>query len=303
MKNVLTVLVIGVYAALIVVNLAGGRNTHRDQTGTVQEQTSNKPFAKQLWHRVLVVAHRGNSSEAPENTLTAIQQAFDLGVDMVEIDVHRSKDGIPVVIHNDRLEKTTNGKGPVSDFTVAELKRLDAGSWLSPKFAEERIPTLEEVLQVAKSNGKKLLLDQKVDGLGNAIATLVTKTQTSPRQVVIGAWTLPQTADFAQNLPGAQILRTDNEIQVDSVFIKQQRNSGVNGFELGENWSPEFVEAAHQHGMTVYAYTINDEIFMRELIEMGVDAIETDYPRRLLNVVREMGGTPSLAQSSEQWRD
>src|SRR5436309_9548583 len=100
--------------------------------------------------RVLLGGHRGNPDECPENTLASFRSAVELGVDLIECDVHRSEDGGLPVIHDHLLDRTTNGSGLVRDHTMAELKRFDAGSWKDPRFKGERIPSLDEVLAVAK---------------------------------------------------------------------------------------------------------------------------------------------------------
>ena len=96
----------------------------------------------------LIVAHRGSSAKAPENTLAAFSKAIDEGADAIELDVHLSKDGEMVVIHDDRLERTTDGRGYVRDWKLMELKKLSAGKWFHKKFSRERIPTLSEVLSI-----------------------------------------------------------------------------------------------------------------------------------------------------------
>src|SRR5881275_3461624 len=100
--------------------------------------------------RILLGGHRGNADECPENTLTSFRSAIELGVDVIELDVHRSEDGALPVIHDHLLDRTTDGSGLVRDYTMAELKRLDAGSWKNPRFKGERIPSLDEVLALAK---------------------------------------------------------------------------------------------------------------------------------------------------------
>src|SRR3972149_9393656 len=99
---------------------------------------------------VMVIAHRGFSGQAPENTLASFKKARELGSDMIELDVRFSKDGHMVVMHDDTLDRTTNGRGKVADYTLKELKQLDAGSWFAPQFSDERIPNLNEVLELAK---------------------------------------------------------------------------------------------------------------------------------------------------------
>jgi glycerophosphoryl diester phosphodiesterase len=100
--------------------------------------------------RMLLGGHRGNPDEFPENTLASFRSAIELGVDVIELDVHRSEDGGLPVIHDHLLDRTTNGSGLVRDHTMAELKRFDAGSWKDPSFTGERIPSLDEVLALAK---------------------------------------------------------------------------------------------------------------------------------------------------------
>ena len=99
-----------------------------------------------------VIAHRGYPDKYPENTLAAFQAAVTAGVVMIELDVMFSRDRKPVIIHDDTLERTTNGHGPVNDFTLEELKQLDAGSWFDPQFADQRLPELSEVLDLV--NGR-----------------------------------------------------------------------------------------------------------------------------------------------------
>ena len=109
------------------------------------------------YERPLIIAHRGASSLAPENTLAAVQKALDLKVDVVEIDVHRSSDGELVVLHDATLDRTTTGSGPVKQYSLEEVKSFDAGSWFSPSFVEERIPTLREVLEKTKDQATLLI--------------------------------------------------------------------------------------------------------------------------------------------------
>ena len=99
--------------------------------------------------RILLGGHRGNADECPENTLASFRSAIELGVDVIECDVHRAEDGGLAIIHDHLLDRTTNGSGLVRDHTMAELKQFDAGSWKDPRFAGERIPSLEELLALA----------------------------------------------------------------------------------------------------------------------------------------------------------
>src|SRR5918912_617430 len=125
-----------------------------------QAATERLPLRRRLEQergRVWVVGHRGAMGHCPENTLASFERGLDLGADWVELDVHLSRDGALVVIHDETLERTTNGAGLVKDHDLAELRRLDAGAWFGPEFAGQRLPTLDEALAWAVRRG--LVLD------------------------------------------------------------------------------------------------------------------------------------------------
>ena len=261
-----------------------------NMTVAAASRGSSKPFSKQLLHSVLVIGHKGNSSEAPENTLAAIKEAFALGVGMVEVDVYLSRDGVPVVMHDETVDRTTNGKGLVAEMTLAQLKTLDAGSWMHLKYSDQRIPTLTEALQAAKGKGP-LFIDLFVDGLGRPVAQILKRLKLPDSSVVIGAWSTTQVIDFVRYVPRAKIMMTSSEApkEWDADYFKKQRNSGITGFEIQADKLPAaFVTDAHAHGMPVYAFTVNDVPTMRRLIEMGVDGIETDVPRVMIRVVKDI---------------
>lgn len=108
-------------------------------------------------NRIEIVCHKGANEHAPENTYAAAQQCIDWGVDYVEIDVRTSKDGVCYLLHDEKLERTTNGQGPLAERTAAEIDRLDAGSWFDPRFADEHIPRLDEFLRWIKGKAKVFL--------------------------------------------------------------------------------------------------------------------------------------------------
>ena len=237
---------------------------------------------------VVVIAHRGHSAAAPENTLAAIDAAFLAGSDLVEVDVRLSRDGVPVVIHDEILDRTTTGTGAVADKTLAQLRRLDAGSWKGHQFTGERIPTLEEALRTARGRGR-LLLDVPITDAGPAIAQVLRSVNMSPEDVWFGTWNDAQRAAFTQHLPGATMsLAEGAPPRWDTTYFRDQQRAGVTVFEIA-NWSTDFIEAAHEHAMPVWVYTVNDESTMRTLIIEGVDGIETDDPDLAVRVATEMG--------------
>ncbi len=102
----------------------------------------------------MLAAHRGASEAAPENTLAAIQKALNSPADFIEIDIHQTLDSQLVLMHDATLDRTTNGEGPISAMSLAQIKQLDAGSWFKPEFKNEKVPTLEEVLKLVKGRKK-----------------------------------------------------------------------------------------------------------------------------------------------------
>ncbi len=237
---------------------------------------------------VLVIGHRGNPADAPENTLASIASAFALGCDLVEIDVRLTRDGVPVIMHDETVDRTTDGTGHVADLTLAELKALDAGSWKHARFAGERIPTLAEALRVAQGKGT-LLLDLPVSGMGAVIAETFRAAGLPFASARLATWDDPQRREMAAHMPGATIIQADGvPVDWDAGYLDARRAAGVDMFDVGA-WPPGFVPRARAAGMPVWVYTINDPQRMREVIRQGVDGFETDVPGMAIAIARELG--------------
>ena len=254
----------------------------------------------------LVIAHRGNSGVAPANTLIALRQAIEMGVDMIEIDVNLTKDvrcahrrlrltGVPVLIHDENVEYTTNGKGLVSSFTLAELKQLDAGSWKGKQFAGERIPTLAEALDLAKER-VHLSVDLKNE---RAIPEMVKVIQDAGMKddVVICGCDVP-TAEKVRHFDDQLtiVLNMDSELNKlaertdKSEFIREYVRQACYAHLSALNVSykhvnEDLIKIAHLKALPVWAWTVDDEEDMRRLIDMGVDAIYTNWPEKLLKIL------------------
>jgi glycerophosphoryl diester phosphodiesterase len=166
---------------------------------------------------------------------------------------------------------------------------------MNPAFAGARVPTLADAMRIARRREGSLLLDLKVDGLGRAIADTMRRESFPAERLAIGTWTRDQAADMARHVPGALILASDGwtgaPVSWSDEYFAEARGRGIDGFELGTNWSPRFIAAAHAHGMPVYAFTINDDNLMRRLLRAGIDGIETDRPARLVAIVAERATT------------
>jgi len=241
---------------------------------------------------VLVIAHRGFSGGAPENTLAAFKKAIDLGVDMIELDVLLSKDGQIVVIHDDTLNRTTNGKGRVTDYTLDELKQLDAGSWFGTQFSGEKIPTLKEVLELTR--GKMFLnIELKKGDLGRY--TMMDLTDRSLQEVEKTG--MLNQVIFASFDPSAidRIIGKNPKIPVALIYNQSwtfpQEVTGGRSISVlscsGKVLTQTNISKTHQRGMKVIAWTLNTEEHMQHFLNMGVDGIVTDYPDRLIKILQK----------------
>ncbi len=154
----------------------------------------------------LIIAHRGSSSDRPENTLASYRRAIEAGATAAECDVRTTKDGVLISLHDSTLDRTTNGKGPVSALTLAELRKLDAGSRFDPKYQDERVPTLREILELCKGQCDVLLdLQEKGEGYARKVAEEV-RAHGEPRRIILGVRSVAQAKLFRQLLPEARQL-------------------------------------------------------------------------------------------------
>jgi glycerophosphoryl diester phosphodiesterase len=232
--------------------------------------------------RVDIIGHRGKSCCAPENTLTSMEQAFQTGATDTEIDIHRSSDGVAVLMHDSTVNRTTDGVGRVDTMTVEQLKQLDAGSWFGPQYAGTRVPTLVEAMTLAKQYGRKLYLDLKLNGLGPAVAAAVAETEFAEEDLWLWHYGPDsETTALLQHVPGGKVIYEPAQGQAGNPeYFENLKNLGVWGFDGGAgngNISAAFVQAAHNAGMYVSAYTILDPDAMRRAILNGVDGMETDF--------------------------
>ncbi|RKT86960.1 glycerophosphoryl diester phosphodiesterase [Saccharopolyspora antimicrobica] len=256
------------------------------------------PVATAAKTDVATIAHRGASAYAPENTLAAVRLGVRMRADLVEIDVQQTKDGELVVIHDNTLARTTDAeqkfpdRGPwrISDFTLAEIRTLDAGSWKAPEFAGERVPTLAEVLDVLQRGPSGLLLEAKSPELYPGITERIAdelrarpswvRPDHKARNLVVQSFNWDFIRDFHDLLPGVQV-GVLGAPSVDQLAEVATYSNQVNPNHAQA--TPEYIAAVHAHGMSINPYTVNDAPLMRTLIDRGVDGIISDRP----DVLRE----------------
>lgn len=244
-----------------------------------------------------IFAHRGASGEAPENTLTAFERAVEAGADGVECDVHLSRDGVPVVIHDDTVDRTTDGRGPVQHHTLAALRALDAGAWFGDgRFRGARVPTLAEVLHLLVPTGLALNVELKTEGhlypgLVDTVAELLRRSGMAARSVVssFSLDTLRELRVVAPELAGAAVLHRRADT---AAALARAGAEGLRALHVpGATCSPELVAACRAAGLAVCAWTVNAPAEATRLFALGVDAVVTDQPARLLALRAEHRGS------------
>ena len=233
----------------------------------------------------LIIGHRGFRAKYPENTLSGFKAAILSGVSMIELDVQLSSDGHLVVIHDDDVDRTTNGKGPVTSHTLAELKKLDAGTWFDARFKNEPIPTLEEVLDIV---GDKSLINieikvkpnQRVEVLGNIekITLALIRRKNIEKQVLVSSFNKKILESIRQTNPTVALgVLTEFGEETDIITLCKSLNA-VSWHPYYLALEPEKVALMHQHGIKVIPYTVNSREDIKQLSEMGADGVFTDDP-------------------------
>lgn len=245
--------------------------------------------------RIICIAHRGASGQghAPENTLAAFREAIEIGVDGVECDVHCTKDEQVVVIHDNTLNRTTDKRGAVGKLTLDEIKKADAGSWFDPVFTGERVPTLRELLELTK--GKVItVVEIKRDGIADKVIKEIEDADSVEEVVIISfyASALKDAQEINPRIPRA-LLEAGKIVKKSSNMvglIQKAAEVGAGALDLSSKIiTPRIVEESHQRGISVWAWTVDDEAEMKELAEMGVDGITSNYPQRLNSVLSTLG--------------
>jgi glycerophosphoryl diester phosphodiesterase len=231
----------------------------------------------------LVVAHRGASALAPENTLAAFRAALDLGCAAVECDVHLSADGVPVVIHDARVDRTTSGSGAVASLTAAQMRMMDAGAWFGPQFAGEVIPTLDEALEVCAGRAR-LFVELKLGGgsllAEAALAAVARHPETDVAVISFDGELVQEVARRRPDLPLGFLIAERNARRHGPARAVQATRAFGAGFIAPQATAADdaLVTAAHQAGLPVSVWTVDDPTEMRRLSGLGVDAITTNRP-------------------------
>ena len=237
----------------------------------------------------LNIAHRGAAALAPENTMAAFAMAVELGADAIELDLHISRDGELVVIHDSTLDRTTDGEGPVHARSLQELKQLDAGRWFGESFAGQRIPTLAEVLD--RFSGKvPLALEIKAGsaffpGIEERVVSVLHEHQVVSRVAVASFdhHALLRLKDLEPGLRTGALL-VGRPVSMSAVAGPSKADAMAIEFSLVTKTE---VDACRAAGLQLVVWVVNEPAQMRYFIDLGVDGIITDSPDLLRQVLSE----------------
>jgi glycerophosphoryl diester phosphodiesterase len=244
------------------------------------------------------IAHRGESSLVPENTLASIKQAWFHNADGVEIDVRLSKDNKIVVIHDANTKRTSGVSGKVKSYTLESLKKLDVGVWKGKKWLNERIPTLEEVLETIPT-GKFVMIEIKSSiAILPSLKKLLHKSSIKNSQIKLAGFGLKKMSLVKKALPQFEVFRikrVDRENIILNSYrlnrlIKSSKNNNLDGISLSySRWlNKKKIERIKSSGLKVFVWTVDNPIKAIRLINSGIDGIISNKPTWLKNKLGEI---------------
>ena len=234
-----------------------------------------------------IFAHRGDAIHCPENTLAAFNSAINAGADGLELDVQLTKDETLVVIHDERIDRTTDGEGWVKSFTFNELQAFDAGSWFDPSFNEERIPRLEDVFKLMQQNDLIVNVELKTgivqyQGIEEQLLTLIAEWGYENR-VIISSFNHYSLAKIRELHPAIETAALFMEGLFEPwSYIKTFGATSMHCFFPVA--IPEMIEGAQQHGTALRAFTVNEDHHLKNLIHQRIDGVITDDPKKAARI-------------------
>jgi len=260
----------------------------------------NHPFFKQ--DDVLVVAHRGGRNLWPENTLYAFENAAYLGVDVLEMDVHSTKDDVIIVMHDRTVDRTTNGTGLIQEFSLDELQALDAGyDWTRDDGATYPfrnqgivVPTLEDIFVSLPDKTMNIEIKQSQPSIIQPLCEMI-RFHGMTEQVLVASFDMDTIQDFRTTCPEVATTSGEDEVRMlyglSLVYMGRMYNPAAEAVQVPEYWDEthvltfRFINAAHSRNMDVHVWTINDLDEMQRMLDLGVDGIITDNPDQLLTLL------------------
>ncbi|MBQ7147620.1 MAG: glycerophosphodiester phosphodiesterase [Pseudobutyrivibrio sp.] len=239
-------------------------------------------------NRPLVWAHRGASGYLPENTLPAFEKAVELGADGIELDIHKTRDGQLVVIHDEKIDRTSNGKGQIKDYTLEELRRYNYNA-THPECRHADIPTMREVFELIKPTDLQINIEIKTgivfyDGIEADILAM-TKEFGMEDRVIYSSFNHYSVMKIKELDPTARtgFLYMDGTLNMPE-YGKEHGVEALHPAFYNVQY-PNFVERAHELGLKINTWTVNSKQYMKMACDMGLDGIITNYPDVALQIV------------------
>ena len=254
--------------------------------------------------KFLVIAHRGGRSLGPESTLYTFRKAVKLGVDVLEMDVRSTRDGQLIILHDDTVARTTNATGPVENFTLAEIKKLDAayrwstdnGQTFPLRNKKVEIPTLTEVFNEFPQTKMNLEIKDSRSSLIRSLCRLIREHQMT-QKVMVASFDADSLKEFRSLCPLVATSAGTSEAilfyGLQKVYLEGAFWPNAQALQVPETIRDlrvvdrRFIEAAHGRNLRVQVWTENDVDAMQRLLSLGVDGIMTDYPQRLLKLIKK----------------
>jgi len=238
-----------------------------------------------------VIAHRGASGYAPENTAAAYLRAVELGAKAVETDVHQTRDGVIVTLHDETLDRTTNGEGAVSTWDWADVLTLDAGSWFHKDFANERVPDLQSFLDCLGDRAVPVIELKGGKDIEERLARRFGLSQGGAFFFSFGAKRIEKMKSLCPGCPCLYLAHwTKEPVPCDLAEVSLAVEMGVDA--IGVDWrrlSKDFVETAHDKELAVFVYTVNESPALSHCLDCNVDAVISDVPDQIEDWLGEGG--------------
>lgn len=240
-----------------------------------------------------ILAHRGASGYAPENTMAAFKKAIELKADGIELDVHLSKDGHLIVMHDETLDRTSNGKGLILNYTLEQLKELDAGSWFSEEFKGEKIPTLNEVLDLIKETSLYLNIEIKAGykfypNIEEKVLNLLNEYNMMKRCIIssFDHYCLARVKELNEHINTGILYSA--ALYEPWEYARSLKVSALHPDYI--TLDEDFIKGATSHNFQINTYTVNDESAMKKLATFKVSSIITNYPDKAREIVSSIQG-------------
>ncbi|MEG1285065.1 MAG: glycerophosphodiester phosphodiesterase [Romboutsia sp.] len=241
-----------------------------------------------------IFAHRGASGDYPENTILAFKKALEIGVDGIELDVHKSKDGQLIVIHDEDVKRTFKGKGLIKDYTLEELKELKCKKFKFINDNECRICILRDVIELIKDEDIVLNIEAKTDeihyNLEEDVLKLINEYGVKDKILISSFYhqTIKNFKELNNSLKYGALYGYKKDYDPEQNIVEHAEKIGVYSINISINLvTKEIVQLAHNNGLKVFVYTVNSPMIMRKMIDCNVDGVFTDFPKLMKEVLKE----------------